>query len=36
MEEFSQLLGVPILDQVPFTDLEKDPQPEEIALALHL
>ena len=36
MEEFYQLLGVPILDQVPFTDLEKDPQPEEIASALHL
>ena len=36
MEEFSQLLGVPILNQIPFTGLEKDPQPEEIAPALHL
>ena len=36
MEEFSQLLGVPILDQMPFTGLEKEPRPEEIALALHL
>ena len=36
MEEFSQLLGVPILDQVPFTSLKKDPKPEEITSALHL
>ena len=36
MKEFSQLLGVPILDKLPFTGLEKDLRPEEIALALHL
>ena len=36
MEEFSQLLGVPIIDQLPFTNIEKDPRPGEIALALHL
>ena len=36
MEEFSQLLGVPILDQLPFTGIEKDPRPEEISRALHL
>ena len=35
-EEFSQLLGVPILDQIPFTGIEKYPRPEDIALALHL
>ena len=36
MEEFSQLLGVPILDQLPFTGIERDPRPEDIARALHL
>ena len=36
IDEFSQLLGVPILDQIPFTGIEKDPQLGEIALALHL
>ena len=36
MEEVSQLLGVPILDQLPFTGIQKDRRPEEIALALHL
>ena len=36
MEEFSKLLGVPILDQTPFTGLEKVPKPEVIAAALHL
>ena len=36
MEEFSQLLGVPILDQMPFTSLEKEPWPEEITSALYL
>ena len=34
MEEFSQLQGVPILNQIPFTVLEKDPQPEEITASL--
>lgn len=36
MEEFSKLLGIPILDQKPFTGLEKEPKPEVIAAALHL
>ena len=36
MEEFSQLLGIPILGKIPFTGIEKDPIPKEIALALHL
>ena len=36
MEEFFHLLGVPILDEIPFTGLEKEPRPEEITLALHL
>src|ERR1044072_2227928 len=36
LEEFSKLLGVPILDQMPFTGLEKVPKYEDIASALHL
>ena len=36
LEEFSKLLGAPVFDQIPFIGLEKDPQPEEIAPALHL
>ena len=36
MEEFSQILGVPILDQIPFIGIEKYPRPEEIARDLHL
>ena len=36
MEEFSQLLGVHILDQLPFSGIEKYPRSEEISLALHL
>ena len=36
MEEFSKLLKVSILDQIPFTGLEKVPKPEDIAAALHL
>ena len=35
MEEFSQLLGIPILDQLPFNGIERDSRPEEIARALH-
>ena len=31
MEELSQLLGIPILDQLPFKGIERDPSPEEIA-----
>ena len=36
MEEFSQLLGVPILDQLTFNGTEEYPKPEEIARALSL
>ena len=36
MEEFSRLLGVPILDQLPFNGMERHPKPEEIARALSL
>ena len=36
MEEFSQLLGIPILDQLPFSGTERHPKPEEISKALSL
>ena len=36
LEEFSQLLGVLVLDQIPFTGLEETPKPEVISKALHL
>ena len=36
LEEFSQLLRIPILNQLPFNGTERDPNPEEIAQALHL
>ena len=36
MEEFSQLLGVPILDQLPFNGTKEHPKPEEISRALSL
>ena len=36
MEEFSQLLDIPILEQFPFTSLEEVTKPEVIASALHL
>ena len=36
LDEFSRLLAVPVLDQIPFTDLEETPNPEVIAIALHL
>ena len=35
-EEFSQLLRIPILNQLPFNGTERDPKPEDIAQALHL
>ena len=35
MEEFSELLGILVLDRKPFIGLEKDPQHEEIAAAIH-
>ena len=31
LEEFSQLLRIPILNQLPFSATERDPKPEEIA-----
>ena len=36
LEEFSQLLDIPIIEQLPFTGLEEVPKPEFIASALHL
>ena len=36
LEEFSELLGISILEQTPFTGWEKILRPEEIAAALHL
>ena len=36
LEEFSELLGIPVLEQTPFTGWEKTLKPEEIAAALHL
>ena len=36
LEEFSHLLGISILEQVPFTGMEEVPRPEDIASALHL
>ena len=36
MEEFSQLLGVPILNQLNLNGIERDPNSEEIARALYL
>src|SRR3954463_769284 len=35
LEEFSDLLGIPISDHLPFTGLESTPKPETI-VALHL
>ena len=36
MEEFSHLFGVPILNQLPFNGMERDPKPEDIAQDLFL
>ena len=36
IEEFSQLLGVTILNQLPFNGMERDPKPKEITQALYL
>ena len=36
LEEFSQLLRIPIFNKLPFNGMERDPNPEEIAQALHL
>ena len=36
LEEFSDLLGISILEQTPFTGLKIAPRPEDISSALHL
>src|ERR1044072_7628843 len=36
LKEFYKLLGIPILDRIPFTSLEKALKYEDIASALHL
>ena len=36
LEEFSQLLRIPILHQLPYNGTERDPKPEDVAQALHL
>src|ERR1051325_12056394 len=36
LEEFSQILGIPILDQIPFIGSEKALKYEDIASALYL
>ena len=36
LEEFSQLLRILILNQLPFNGTERDPKPEDVAQALHL
>src|ERR1043165_5531339 len=36
LEELSKLLGIPILDQIPFISSEKAPKYEDIASVLHL
>src|SRR3954471_14507137 len=36
LEEFSELIRLPVRDQLPFTGLEKIPKPEIIDAALHL
>ena len=36
LEEFSQLLRIPILNQLPYNGTERDPKPEDVAQALHL
>ena len=36
LEEFSQLLRIPILHQLSYNGTERDPKPEDVAQALHL
>jgi hypothetical protein len=36
LEEYSYLIGLPILDRIPFSGLEEDPRASVIATALHL
>ncbi|XP_058784320.1 uncharacterized protein LOC131659099 [Vicia villosa] len=36
LEEFSSILGLPVLDQMPYTGEEEIPKLEDVAVALHL
>ena len=36
LDEFSQLLRIPILNQLPYNGTEKEPKPEDVSQALHL
>ncbi|XP_058742194.1 uncharacterized protein LOC131614696 [Vicia villosa] len=36
LEEFSSILGLPVLDQMPYTGEEETPKLEDVAAALHL
>ena len=36
LEDFSELLGISVLEQTPFIGWERTPKPEEIVAALHL
>ena len=35
LEEYSYLLDLPVIDRVPFTGLEGEPKPREIAALIH-
>ena len=36
LEEYSYLLDLPVIDRVPFTSLEGEHKPHEIAALIHL
>ena len=36
LEEYSYLLDLPVTGRVPFTGLEGEPKPHEIAALIHL
>ena len=36
LEEYSYLLDLPVTDRIPFTGLEGEPKPHEIAALIHL
>ena len=36
LEEYSYILGLPVIDHVPFTRLEEEPKSHEIAALIHL
>ena len=36
LEEFSKILGLSILEQIPFTSLEQDPTAEDVSIDFHL